>query len=152
MTTSTSGTYFLQAQATMLRLCMGCILCSLIFKMHGAHAAQPSVGTFVPGIDLAAIKLTRFDTNQTVTDRFSASVGPTDKASVGFKFGGTSTLPEYINLEKFTTWVASVRWHLTAEDSRASLSPKLQVESRDALIEIKPLDRSVWMMWHRELD
>jgi len=152
MTTSTADTYLIQARATMLRMCLGCILCSLIFKMHGAHAAQPSVGAFVPGVDLAAIKLTHFDTKQPVTDRFSASVGLTDKVSVGFKFGGTSSLPEYINLEKFTTWVASIRWHLTAEDSRASLSPKLQVESREALIEIKPLDRSVWMMWHRELD
>ncbi len=141
-----------QVQSAMLRLCMGCILCSLIFKMHGAQAAQPDSGPFVPGIDLASIKLTHYNTAQSVGDRFSARAGLTDRASVGFGFGGTSSLPEYVNIEKFTTWVASIRWHLTAEESRASLSPKIMVESKEALIELKPFTRSVWMMWHRTLD
>jgi len=152
MNNPTADSYLIQVRSAMLRLCMGCILCSLIFKMHGAHAAQPHDGLFDSGVDLASIKLTHYDTVQPVTDRFSARLGLTESASVGFGFGGTSSFPELVNLENFATWVTSIRWHLTANESRASLSPKLLVESRETLIEIKPLDRSVWMMWHRDLD
>ena len=152
MNTSTFDPYYIQMRSALFRLCMGCILCSLIFRMHGAHAAQPHEGLFDSGIDLASIKLTHYDTVQPVTDRFSARIGLSESASVGFGFGGTSSFPELINLEKFTTWVTSIRWHLRAEESRASLSPRLLVESKDTLIEVKPLDRSVWMMWHRDLD
>jgi hypothetical protein len=152
MTTSTFGFCLSRAQEAMLRLCLGCILCSLIFRIQGAHAAQPDMDLRASGIDVASLQFTHYDRGQPVTDRFSARVGATDAASFGFRFGGTSSLPEYVSLEKITTWVASIRWHLAAENDRAYLSPRVRVESEQALIEIKPLKRSVWMMWHRALD
>ncbi|MFZ5524111.1 MAG: hypothetical protein ACOY9D_08545 [Pseudomonadota bacterium] len=157
MTTSASCSYFIQLRAAMLRMCLGCVICSLFFEIHAAHGAQPETDPFSPGFDLASIRLAHYDTADTaqpITDHFSARVGLADSASVRVGFGGTSSFPGYINLEKFTSWVASIRWHLTAnaESSRASLSPQLRVESKETLVEVKPLDRSVWMIWHRALD
>jgi len=150
MTTSTSDSYFTQARAAMLRLCLGCVLCSLFFEMHAAHAAQPD--PFAPGLDLLSIKLAHYNAVQPVPYRFSASVVVADTASERVRFGGTSSLPDYINMEKVTAWVASIRWHMTANDNRASLAPHLRIESNETLLEIKPVDRSVWMVWHRTLD
>ena len=151
MTTSTSDSCFIQARAAMLRLCLGCVLCSLVFKMHAAHAAQPEADLFVPGLDLVSIKLAH-DSVQTVPDRFSASLVIADTVSERVRFGGTSSFPDLINMEKVTAWVASIRWHMIADGNRASLSPQLRVETKETLIEIKPVERSVWMVWSRALD
>ena len=151
MITSTSDFHFIQVKAAILRLCMGCFLCSLIFEMHAAHA-QPELDPFATGLNLISIKFAHYDAVQPVPYRFSASVAIADAASKQVRFGGTSSLPDYINMEKVKDWVASIRWNLTADDSRASLAPHLRIESSEALLEIKPIDRSVWMMWHRALD
>jgi len=162
MFTATSDSYFIQVRAAMLHLCLGCILCSLLFELHTAHAAQPEADPFAPGLDLISIKFAYSNidlqpayTVQQPANSFNARVGffgTTDTASGRVRFGGTSSLPDYINMEKVKDWVASIRWHMTADDNRASLSPQLRVESKEALIEIKPVDRSVWMRWHRALD
>ena len=162
MTTSTFGSYFIQVRAVMRRLCLGCVLCSLFFEMHAAHAAQPESDPLAPGLDLVSIKFAYSDTErQTVyterqpSSRFNARVGffdTADTASERVRFGGTSSLPDYINMEKVTAWVASIRWHMTADGNRASLAPHLRIESNKTLLEIKPIDRSVWMVWHRTLD
>lgn len=152
MTTSTSDSYFIQARAAMFRLCLGCVLCGLFFEMHAAHAAQPEVNPFAPGLDLLSIKLAHYDAVQPVPYRLSSSVVIADTASERVRFGGTSSLPDFINMEKVRSWVASIRWHLTADGNRASLAPQLRVESKETLIEIKPVDSSVWVVWHRELD
>jgi hypothetical protein len=139
MITSTFGFYFIQMRAAMLRLCMGCVLCSLFFEMGAAHAAQPEAGNFATGVDLYTIPLAH-------------SVTANNKVSDRFGFAGSSNLPENIKLEEIAAWVASIRWHLTAEDNRASLSPHLRIQSKETRIEIKPIQRSVWMVWHRQLD
>lgn len=149
MITSTFGSYFMQAQVLMRRLCLGCFLCSLAFEIH---AAQPDAELFAPGLDLLSIKLAHYDAVQPVPYRFSASVVIADSASERVRFGGTSSLPDFINMEKVKDWVASIRWHMTADGNRASLSPQLRVESKETLIQIKPVDRSVWMMWRKALD
>jgi hypothetical protein len=165
MAITTSDSCFIQMQAAMLRLCLGCVLCSLLFEMHAAHAAQPESDPFAPGFDLISIKFSYSDMNrverrsayteQQPVNSLDAKVGffgATDKAHERANFRGISSLPDYINMEQVKDWVASIRWHMTADDNRASLSPQLPVESKETLIEIKPVDRSVWMMWHRALD
>jgi len=161
MTTSTSGTYIFQAQAAMLRICMGCILCSLIFKMHGAHAAQPENELLAPGLDLVAVKFAYRDINQQPVYTGQQSVksintsfgffDSTDTSSGGFGLLKASRLPDYIE-ENASLWVAKILWHLTSVNDRASLSPQLRIESKDTLIEIKQVDRSVWMVWHKSID
>jgi hypothetical protein len=163
--TAISDSNFIQMRAAMLRLCLGCVLCSLLFEMHAGHAAQPEADPFSPGLDLISIKFAYSDierieqqpayTVQQPANSFNARVGffgTTDIAPKRVNFGGLSSLPDYINMENVKDWVASIRWHMTANDNRASLSPQLRVESKETLIEIKPVDRSVWMMWHRALD
>ncbi|MGC2047971.1 MAG: hypothetical protein WA635_05095 [Gallionella sp.] len=165
MFTATSDSYFIQVRAAMLHLCLGCVLCSLFIEMHAAHAAQPEADPFAPGLDLISIKFAYSDierierqptyTVQQPAKSFNARVGffgTTDTASERVRFGGTSSLPDYINMEKVKDWVASIRWHMTADDNRASLSPQLRVESKETLLEIKPVDRSVWLRWQRKLD
>lgn len=153
MTTSTSDSDFIQARAAMLRLCLGFVLCGLVCKVH---AAQPDAELFAPGLDLLSIKLAHYDAVQPVPYRFSASVVIADTAAVTAseraRFGGASSLPDYINMEKVTAWVASIRWHMTADGNRASLAPHLRIESNETLLMIKPVDRSIWMVWHRTLD
>jgi len=136
MNTSISGSYFIEAQVAMLRL--GFVLVLIGYAIT-SHAAQPEPGNFAPGVDLLTIPLAYSATaNNKVPDRFGLA--------------GSSSLPEYFKLEKLASWVASIRWHLTADDNRASLSPHLRIESREAQIEIKPIQRSVWMVWRRPLD
>jgi len=153
----------------MLHLCLGCVLCSLLFGMHAAHSAQPYADPFAPGLDLISIKFAYSDaysdierkdrqpdyTMQQPANSFNARVGffgSSDIASERVRFGGTSSLPDYINMEKVNAWIASIHWHMNAVENRASLSPRLRVESEETLIEIKPVDRSVWLRWHRALD
>jgi len=136
MNTSISGSYFIEAQAVMLRLGFGLVLIGYAIT---SHAVQPEAGNFAPGVDLLTIPLAYSVTaNNRVPDRFGLA--------------GSSNLPEYFKLEKIASWVASIRWHLTADDNRASLSPHLRIESRETRIEIKPIQRSVWMVWRRPLD
>jgi hypothetical protein len=149
LTTSATDSYLIQARAAMLRLCLGFVLCGLAYEIH---AAQPDVELFAPGLDLLSIKLAHYDAVQPVPYRYSASVVIADTASERLSFGGTSSLPDYINMEKVTAWVASIRWHMTADGNRASLAPHLRIESNETLLEIKPVDRSVWMVWHKTLD
>jgi hypothetical protein len=165
MFTAISDSYFIQVRAAMFHLCLGCVLCSMLFKMHAAHAAQPEADPFAQGLDLISIKFAYSDieriepqlayTGQQPAKSFNARVGlfgTTDTASERVRFGRTSNLPDYINMEKVNAWIASIHWHITAVENRASLSPRLRIESEETLIEIKPVDRSVWMMWHKALD
>lgn len=149
MTTFVSGSYFTRVQAAMLRLCAGLVLAG---SAVAVHAAQPEGDPFAPGFDLLTIQVTRYDIVQPDPYRFSAKTGISDIAYGRAGFGGAASLPEYFDLKKVTDWVASIRWHLTADSDRASLSPHLRVESRETLLEIKPLEQSVWMVWRRSLD
>ena len=146
----------------MLHLCLGCVLCSLFIEMHAAHAAQPEADPFASGLDLISIKFAYSNierqpvyTERQPDNRFNARVeffGTAETEIEQVRFGGKSSLPDYINMEKVKDWVASIRWHMTADGNRASMAPHLRVESKETLIEIKPVDRSVWMRWHRTLD
>ena len=161
MTTSTADTYFIQARAAMIRMCMGCILCSLIFKMHGAHAAPPEMDRMAPGLDLVSVKFSYGETERLPTyhgkkteNRFNAKVGfigVADSATGGLGLFKTSRLPGFIE-ENASLWVAKIKWHLNSVNARASLSPQLRIESKDTVIEIKQVDRSYWMVWHKTLD
>jgi hypothetical protein len=161
MTTSTADTYFIQARAALLRVCLGCILCSLIFKMHGAHAAQSEIDLLAPGLDLVSVKFTYGETERLpayygkkTESRFDTKVGfigAADSATRGLGLFKTSRLPGFIE-ENVSLWVAKIKWHLNSVDARASLSPQLRIESKDTVIEIKQVDRSYWMVWHKTLD
>jgi hypothetical protein len=133
---TSSGSYFIEVQAGMLRLGFGLVLIGYAFA---SHAAQPKGENFAPGVDLLTIPL-------------AYSVAANNKVPDRFGLAGSSSLPEYFKLEKIASWVASIRWHLTADDNRASLSPHLRIESRETRIELKPIQRSVWMVWRRPLD
>jgi len=133
---TSSGSYFIEVQVGMLRLGFGLVL---IGYALASHAAQPEAGNFAPGVDLLTIPL-------------PYSVAANSKVPDQFGLAGSSSLPEYFKLEKIASWVASIRWHLTADDNRASLSPHLRIESKETRIELKPLQRSVWMVWRRPLD
>ncbi|MGA7749543.1 MAG: hypothetical protein WCA63_05295 [Gallionella sp.] len=158
MNTSISGSCFIQTQAAMLRLFLGLFLFGLAVEIH---AAQPETGLFADRLDLLTIQLAHYDNiphydNVRVADyRFSARVGiagTADNSSGGFGVHGTSRVPGYINLVKEPFWVTSIRWHLDTDGNRASLSPNLRLESKETFFVIKPIDHSVWMVWHRLLD
>ena len=161
MTTSTIDSYFIQARAAMFRMCLGCILCSLIFKIHGAHAAQPESNSLASGLDLVSVKFAYGDierlpaySGKEPANRFNAKlglIGTADTAPVGLGLFKASSLPGFIE-ENASIWVAKILWHLDSVSARASLSPQLRIESKDTMIEIKQVDRSVWMVWHKTLD
>jgi len=149
MTTTISGSCFIQVQATMLHLCLGLVLAGLAVK---THAAQPEPDLSAPQLEIVSIQLAHYDTMQPVPYRFSAGAGLSNIASGRAGFGGTSSLPDFINLKKVTSWVASIRWHLASEGDRASLSPNLRIESKETLLVIRPIQQSVWMTWRKPLD
>lgn len=155
MTTSAFGSYFIQMRAAMLRLCLGCVLCSLFFGMHAAHAAQSEADLFSTRPDLLAFQLERYDSMRLPAYRFDARIGIADTSgnvSGASRIGGTSGVPGFINLIKSPSWVASISWHMADDSDRASLAPYLRVESKETLVVIKPIQHSAWMIWHKKLD
>ena len=155
MTTSTFGSYFIQMRAAVLRLCLGCALCSLFFEMHAAHAAPPEAALFSTRPDLFTIQLDPYDSMRLAAYRSDTRAGIADTADniVGAsRFGGISGVTNFIKQLKLPDWVASIRWHLAADSDRASLAPYLRVESKETIIVIKPIEHSAWMVWHMKID
>ncbi|MGA8862928.1 MAG: hypothetical protein WBM09_13050 [Gallionella sp.] len=148
MNTCISGSYFTRAQAVMRTLGFGLVVVGYAIASHAAHA-----DTFGPGVDLVSIPLAYSligndrPVNLDANTNLDANNGAPDR------FGGMPRLPDYFkNLKNVASWVASISWHMTEEDSRASFSPHLRVESKETLILIEPLDHSITMMWHRRLE
>lgn len=132
---------FYSAHVT-FRTCVGLLLCSLSLA---TQAAQPEL----PQLDLFTIQLTHTDTKHQSSYQFSTAVANTTANSL--VFGKSSRLPTFSELKKGTFWSTSIRWHLTDNGNHASLSPQFRLESKESRIEIRPLQRSVWMTWRREL-
>ncbi len=152
MITKLIGSCLLQTQAAMFRLCLG--LPVLGFACH-AHAAKPDDGIFSAGVNLFSIKFTHADSPEQPVNRFTANVGNlavADSQATGSGFFKAFRLPKVIKPLDDSFWSTSIRWNLASVDARASLSPRLRVESKETLIELKPASRSVWMSWRRALD
>jgi hypothetical protein len=145
MKTCISGSYFMRAQAAMLKLGFGLVLVGYAIA---SHAAQPGVDDFAPGADVLSIPLAYSITG---VDRTSGP-GTNNQQPDRFGFGKLPNLRPYFNLQKVAAWVASIRWHMTEENNRASFSPRLRVESRGTLILIRPRSHSITVEWHRKLD
>ena len=125
-----------------LRMCVGLLLCSLSLK---TQATQPKS----PQLDLSAVQLTHTYTSQQSTYRFNAyaaSAAPNNLA-----LGETSRLPAFSEYKNGIFCITSICLHLTADDNHASLLPQLRLESKESQIEIRPLQRSIWMTWRRAL-
>ncbi len=145
MNTLISGSYFIPARTAMLNLALAWVL---LGHAMASHAAQPGMGIFAPGVDLLSIPLA-YSVNG---NERAAEAGANDNLPDRFGFGRMPRLPDCFNLEKAVSWAASIRWHMAEENHRAAFSPHLRVESRETLILIRPLDRSITMVWHRALE
>jgi hypothetical protein len=114
-----------------------------------------------PGLDLVSVKFTYGEIERLPSyygkkteNRLNAKVGfigVADSAIGGLGLFKASRLPGFIE-ENASLWVAKIKWHLNSVNARASLSPQLRIESKDTMIEIKQVDRSYWMVWHKTLD
>jgi hypothetical protein len=140
-----SGSYFIRAQAVMLKLGLGLMLVGYAIA---SHAAQAGFDQSAPGVDVFSLPLAYSITG---IDRASG-LGATDQLPGRFGFGKLPNLRPYFDLKKLTTWVSSIRWHLSEEDNRVSIAPRLQVESKDSLISIRPSVHSITVEWSRKLD
>lgn len=152
MITKLIGSCLAQTQAAMFRLCLG--LPVLGFACH-AHAAKPDEGIFDSGINLFSVKFSHTDSPEQTVNRFTANVGNlalADSEATGSGFFKAFRLPKVAKIVDDSFWSTSIRWNLAAVDARASLSPRLRVESKETLIELKPTSRSVWFSWRRALD
>ncbi len=148
MNTCISGSYFTRAQAAMRTLGFGLVVVGYAIASHAAHADM-----FGPGIDLVSIPLAYSLIGNDRAASLDSNTNLDASNRVPDRFGGMPRLPDYFNnLKNVASWVASIRWHMAEEDSRASFSPHLSVESRETQILIKPLDHSITMIWHRSLD
>jgi hypothetical protein len=121
----------------MFRTCIGLLLCSLSLMAQATQLESPR-------LDLFAIQLNHTGTSLQSSYRFDATAA--SAASNNLVFSKTS-LPAISEFKKGTFWITSIRWHLTTDDNRASLSPQLRFESKKSLIEFRPLQRSVWITW-----
>ena len=145
MNTCISGSYFMRAQAAMLKLGLGLML---IGYAIASHAAQAGFDESAPGVDVYTIPLA-----YTITGVDRASDPGTNEQLAGrFGFGKLPNLRPYFDLKKLTAWVSSIRWHLSEQDNRVLIAPRLQVESRDDLISIRPRSHSLMVEWRRKLD
>jgi hypothetical protein len=145
MKTCISVSYFMRAQAAMLKLGFGLVLVGYAIS---SHAAQPGVDDFAPGADVLSIPLAY----SIIGNDRAPDPGANHNAPDRFGFGKLPNLRPYFNLQKVAAWVASIRWHMTEENNRASFSPRLRVESRGTLISIRPRSHSITVEWHRKLD
>ena len=145
MKTCISGSYFNRAHSAALKLGIGLALAGYAVA---AQAAQPGVDNFASGTDILPIPLA-YSISGNVQ---SYDLGVNSRVPDRFGFGKLPPYPAYLNLQKVASWVASIRWHMTEDHSRASSSSRLGVESRETLISIRPLNRSITMEWHKKLD
>ena len=150
MSTTTSGSCFIQVQATMLSMGVGLFLLGYAYS---AHAAKPVADPFAPGIDVFKFQLAHFDNLQQSDYRPDTRARLAGTPSIRTDLIETSGLPGYINPDKkIASWIASILWNLDAVGDRASLSPHLRVQSKETLIEVKPLDQSFVIVWRKALD
>lgn len=124
-----------------LRKCIGLLLCALPMATQATQLESPQ-------LDLFSIQLTHIDTSQQSSYRFDTAAST---AANNLVFGKTSRLPAFSEFKKGTLWITSIRWHLTTDDNRASFSPQFRVESKQSRIEIRPLPRSIWITWRKDL-
>ncbi|MCG6932293.1 MAG: hypothetical protein LJE57_01515 [Gallionella sp.] len=145
METWISASHFTRAQATMLKLGLGLMLVGYAIS---SHAAPAGFDNSAPGFDVISLPLAF---SVTGVDQ-SSGLTKNDQLPGRFGFGKLPDLRPYFDLKKVTAWVASIRWHVSEEDSHPSFSPRLQVESRNNLISIRPTSHSITVEWSTKLD
>jgi hypothetical protein len=146
------GFCVVQAQAAMLRICMGMSLFG--FACH-AHAENHQEEFFASGYDLLAVKFSHSENRLQPANRFSANFGQFDSNGnqpESFGIFNSLRLPGFIKPENGSSWSTSIRWHMDTTGASPSFSPRLQLQSNETLIEFKPVDHSAWMLWRRALD
>jgi len=152
MITKILGFCVVQAQAAMLRICMGMSLFGI--ACH-AHAENPQEYLFASGYDLLSVKFSHSENRLQPANRFSANFGQfysNGNKSENFKIFKSLRLPEFIKPEHGSFWSTSIRWHMDATGTRATFLPQLQLQSNETLIVFKQVDHSAWMLWRRTLD
>jgi hypothetical protein len=145
MYTCISGSYFMRAQAAMLKLGLGLMLVGYAIA---SHAAQAGFDEPARGVDVFSLPLAYSISG---VDRAS-DLGTNEQLPSRFGFGKLPNLRPYFDIKKLTSWVSSIRWHLSEQDNRVSIAPRLQVESRDTLISVRPRSHSISVEWRRKLD
>jgi hypothetical protein len=145
MYTCISGSYFMRAQAAMLKLGLGLMLVGYAIA---SHAAQAGFDEPARGVDVFSLPLAYSISG---VDRAS-DLGTNEQLPSRFGFGKLPNLRPYFDIKKLTSWVSSIRWHLSEQDNRVSIAPRLQVESRDTLISVRPRSHSILVEWRRKLD
>jgi hypothetical protein len=125
-----------------LRASIGLLLCS--------HSLTTQATQFEPlQMDIFSIQLTHNDTNQQISYLFNTKIVNTVTNNLAVR--KTSPLPAFSEYKKGEFWITSIRWHFTTDSNQASLSPRFRLESKESRIEIRPLQRSIWMTWRRAL-
>jgi hypothetical protein len=145
MYTCISGSYFMRAQAAMLKLGLGLMLVGYAIA---SHAAEAGFDESARGVDVFSLPLAYSISG---VDRAS-DLGTNEQLPSRFGFGKLPNLRPYFDIKKLTSWVSSIRWHLSEQDNRVSIAPRLQVESRDTLISVRPRSHSISVEWSRKLD
>jgi hypothetical protein len=145
MYTCISGSYFMRAQAAMLKLGLGLMLVGYAIA---SHAAQAGFDQSSHGVDVFSVPLAYSISG---VERASSGLGANDQLPARFGFGKMPNLRPYFDLKKLTAWVSSIRWHLSEQDNRVSIAPRLQVESRDTQVSIRPTSHSLMVEWRRNL-
>lgn len=146
MDTCISGSYFMRAQAAMLKLGLGLMLVGYAIA---SHAAQAGFGESAPGgVDVLSIPLAySISGNELASDS-----GTSQNVHDRFGFGKLPNLRPRFDLKQLAAWVASIRWHVSEKDNHALFSPRLQVESSASLLTITPRSHSIAVEWSRKLD
>jgi hypothetical protein len=127
------------------RACIGLLLGSLSLGSFSLAAQATQLEPHQ--LDLFAVQLTHTDNNQQNSYRFDTTVANTVLNNLAFS---RTSLPTISEFKKDTFWITSIHWHLTDDDNLASLSPQFRLESKKSFIEIRPIQRSVWMTWRFE--
>jgi hypothetical protein len=122
----------------------------LLGMAAAAHAAEPVNGVVVRSLDhLLTVQAVQFDANgspRISRYRFTASIVPIhaeDAAPFGFGFSNASRLTPASGRQKEIGWTTNSELSRFLGSDRASLSPRLRIESAGERIEIVPRRHSV---------
>jgi hypothetical protein len=133
------------------------LVVALLGMAVAAHAAEPENGIVVRSLDLLTVQSVQFDANglaRLSRYRFAASIVPIhldDAVPFGFGFSNASYLTAASGRQKNIGWTANSEWSRLLGSDRASLSPRLRIDSAGQRIEIVPRRHSVWLQWRKVL-
>lgn len=126
--------------AIISQVCIGVMLCSLSLTALAKQAESPQ-------LNLYAVPL-----NQSFVgpqNSYQINLAMSDTATKNLVFGNEPNLSEVSEFKIETLSITDIRRDMSAESNHATLTPQFSLGSEGDQITIRPLQRTILIMWHK---